>query len=359
MRIGVLLDPYGEGSPGGLGRFVHELTKALLEQSPENEFILYTKGDTQVSFEGTNWQARALHTKRIWLSAGRALDEGLDCYIFFTPVIPLFFHPKHSVVFAHDFAYMELSDRTFRQTVLAFFLKSLHRHSFRKATKIVAITEATKDVIVKHFGISPHKITVIYNGYVVSTVEPEPLPVPEHYVLFAGVLKERKNVLGIIRAFALFSKHYPNHKLLIAGKKEGEYYEVLKKTIQELGITESVVFLGYVSDAHLAYLYRHAESFVFPSFIEGFGMPVLEAMYAGLPVITSNTGALAEVSGDAALLVDPNNPDDIARAMQRLAEDTRLRDEYIQRGHTRVKEFSWHETARHLLEVITEVRDKT
>ena len=177
----------------------------------------------------------------------------------------------------------------------------------------------------------------------------KPLPVPENFFLFAGVLKERKNVLGIVRAFSLFHATHPNFFLVIAGKKEGAYYKSVVRLVAELGIDSHVRFMGYVSNEELAYLYAKATALVFPSLIEGFGMPVLEAMHAGLPVVTANTGSLAEVAGDAALLVDPRDPSDIAGALSSLAHDGALRDSLRARGYARAAQFSWEQSARKLL----------
>lgn len=355
MRIGLLLDPYGEGSPGGLGRFVFELAKTLIQNSPEDTFMLYTKEDTLPTFKTGNWKSKALNVKRIWLSAGRSLDATLDCYVFFTPIIPFFFRPARSIVFALDFAYMELPGGTLQQKLQTFFLKQLHGRSFARASHIVAITQATKDLVVKYFGISPDKISVIHLGYVVSTVTPEFLEVPEKYFLFAGVLKERKNVHGIVKAFAPFHKEHPEFRLLITGKKTGTYFESLQRLVRELGIADFVVFLGYVSDAQLAYLYQHAEAFVFPSLVEGFGMPVLEAMHAGVPVITSHRGALAEVAGDCALLVNPEDTGAITRGMQELANDPLLRQRLVTQGRERARLFTWEKAALKLHTVIYRV----
>ena len=166
------------------------------------------------------------------------------------------------------------------------------------------------------------------------------------------MLKARKNVLGVISAFAEFAANHSDYFLLIAGKKGGGYFAECEALVEKLNIGDKVQFVGYVTDGQLAALYRKAEALVFPSFIEGFGMPVLEAMSAGLPVITSNTGALAEVADDAALLVDPYNPADIARAMAEYADTPSLRDTYILKGRERVKSFSWSAGAEQFLRLI-------
>lgn len=357
MNIGLLLDPYGEKNPGGLGRSIGEITKALLAADQNNAYTVYVKNEPPAppAFSGNNWRLKALRCKNIFLQGARGMDRTLDAYVFLNPIIPLFFFPKKSIVVVHDFAYLELPNRSLKQKVSALLLYCAHALSLSKATRIVAVSEATKQSVIRHFGITPHKIQVIYNGFIASREEPAEMPVPEKFFLFAGVLKERKNVAGSIKAFALFTGGNATHKLLIAGKQDGVYAESLSRLAHELSVDTRVRFLGYVTNGELAYLYSKAEALVFPSFIEGFGMPVLEAMHAGLPVITSNTGALAEVAGDAALLVDPARPEDIATAMNRVVADPALRAELKEKGLHRAAEFSWDETARRLIAVIQEI----
>ncbi len=356
MRIGMLLNPYGEKSPGGLGRFVFEVTKHLLELDHQNSYTLYFKGKEvpRPALHGEHWTYAGLGSRLLWLTGAFGMDRTFDAYIFFTPIIPFFLRPKRSIVFALDFAYWRLRS-TWREELSARFLFFLHKRALRRADVIVAISEETKRDVIQLFGVPAERIRVVQLSYVPLGERKDPLPVPEQFFLFAGVLKERKNVAGIIRALALFAKANTTHELLIAGKQSGAYAVSLRQLARALGVEKRIRFVGYVPDAQLAYLYSKAQAFIFPSFIEGFGMPVLEAMHAGLPVITSDRGALAEVAGGAALLVDPKSPQEIATAMGRIARDADLRKELIQKGLARAGQFSWQKTAGEILEIIAEV----
>lgn len=356
MRIGMLLNPYGEKSPGGLGRSVFEMVQHLVALDRKNSYTLYVKdkAPTRPSFPGTNWVYCGLGSRLLWLTGAFGMDRKLDVYVFFTPIIPFFLRPKRSVVVAFDFAYWRMHT-PWRLDLSARVLLFLHRYALRRADAIIAISEETKQDVVRLCKVSPERISVVPLSYVPLGEEKKVLPVPEHYFLFAGVLKGRKNVAGVIRAFALFTKSNGTHQLLIAGKGGSAYALSLVQLAHELGIEKRVQFLGYVTDTELAYLYSKARALVFPSFIEGFGMPVLEAMYAGLPVITSNKGSLAEVAGDAALLVDPRSPQEIAAAMGRIAGDAGLRKELTRKGLVRAGQFSWQKTAGEILEIITDV----
>lgn len=352
----MLLNPYGEKSPGGLGRSIFEVAKNLIELDHQNSYTLYfkDKNASRPSFLGKHWTYTGLGSRLLWLTGAFGMDRTLDAYIFFTPIIPFFLRPKRSIVFALDFAYWSMRS-SWRGELSARMLFFLHKRALRQADAIVAISEETKQSVIELFGIPAERIRVVSFSYMPLGEKKEALLVPDSFFLFAGVLKERKNVAGIIRAFSLFARSDTRYELLIAGKQSGEYAESLRLVARELGIEKRVRFVGYVTDAELAYLYSKARALVFPSFIEGFGMPVLEAMHAGLPVITSNHGALAEVAGDAALLVDPSHPEDIAAAMSRIATDTVLCKELREKGLVRAGQFSWQKTAKEILEVITNV----
>jgi glycosyltransferase involved in cell wall biosynthesis len=353
MNIALILDPYGEKTPGGLGRAIFEMAKSIIESDPTHSYTVYVKQAPQTPPNiGGKWQLKRLEMRSLFFSIPRMLSRRHDIYLFLNPIVPLFFFPKKSIVVVHDFAYLEIGGRTIQEKFKTGALYLAHWLSLHKATKIVAVSHAAKESTIQYFGVDQKKIQVIYNGFIASESASEAIDVPNHFFLFAGVLKERKNVHGIIRAFAEFQKNHKDFFLVIAGKCEGTYAEAAVALAKKLGIAEQVKFVGYVTDAQLAYLYTKAVALVFPSFIEGFGMPILEAMDKGLPVITSNTGALAEVAGDAALLVNPHNPDTIAAAMMRIASDPQLKAALIERGNERARQFSWEKTAQQFHRVI-------
>lgn len=358
MNIGLIVDPYGEKQPSGLGRSIFEIAKAVIVAGTDHIFTVFVKRRPieNPDFLGSNWTLKSLKSTYMLLTGARYIDRTLDVYIFFTPIIPLFWRPKRSIVFAMDFAYLETASSSVSEYIHKKFLYYAHRRALRLASIVVAISHQTAQSVVAHFGIPEEKMRVIHIGYLSPSNIQKPLSVPDRYFLFAGVLKERKNVVGIIRAFALFRKSgMDDFYLLLSGKCSGTYYESLVALVEEFDLNERIRFLGYVSDEELSYLYRKATALVFPSFIEGFGMPILEAMHVGLPVITSSTGALAEVAGGAALLVDPARPEDIAIAMARIAIDKVLHQELKEKGLLRAVQFSWKKTAREILEVLAQM----
>ena len=349
MKIGIVLHPYGEEKPAGLGRAIFEITRGLIEFDSKNEYVVFLRKRPKIplGFKGQNWRIKIGDPKFFWLD--RALrGENLDVCIFNTPIISFFVKPKKSIVIAYDFAYDNFSPD--------YLLKLYHRFSLKAADLIISISEATKKEIVSLFRIPCEKIMVIYLGYdKICGFQPYPPPgLPEKFFLFVGAIKERKNVYGIVKAFSsLKSEKRVEPKLVLAGHGKGQYYEKIIRFVKENGLSEKVIFLGQVSDGELSYLYRRAEALVYPSFIEGFGLPILEAMSCGLPVITSTVSSLPEVAGGAALLVDPYDTEAIAEAMVQIIGDPVLRERLIAAGYKQAEKFSWEKTAAELLYLIS------
>jgi glycosyltransferase involved in cell wall biosynthesis len=175
------------------------------------------------------------------------------------------------------------------------------------------------------------------------------------FVLYAGNIKPHKNLERLIEAFHILRRHDAEHvKLLIIGDEISKY-ATLRRAVHRHKLHKHVRFFGFVPDRTLAVLYRLARVFVFPSLYEGFGLPPLEAMASGTPVVTSNVSSLPEVVGDAALLIDPYSPDAIADAMRRVLCDDTLRDDLRRRGLIRAREFSWERSVQRVREIYREV----
>ena len=348
MRIGIVLHPYGEDKPAGLGRAIFEITRNLIALDQKNEYVVFLRRrpKTLPQFSGNNWKLKIADYKYFWLD--RALwGEDLDVCIFNTPITSFFIRPKKSIVIVYDFAYDDFGPNK--------MLKLYHRFSLKAADLIISISEATKKEAIRLFGLPEEKIKVVYLGFEkVCEFFPPPTPkLPEKYFLFVGVIKERKNVHGVVEAFYKFKKATSApHKLIVAGWGKGKYFERVKSLIKDNNIILDTETRG----ERLSHLYKNAEALLFPSFVEGFGFPVLEAMSCGIPVITSNQSSLPEVAGEAALLVDPNNTDEMAEAMRKIAENPSLRPEIIRKGFEQIKKFSWQKTAKGYVDIIDKLR---
>lgn len=240
-------------------------------------------------------------------------------------------------------------------------LNALLKKGLKSATRIICVSRNTRDLTAERFGLDLSRMHVVYNG-----VSPQYQPqdrelaraamaerhgLKQPYFLYLGKLESRKNILRILQAFDRFRHEAKDPVQLVLAGKRTPMSQGIDETIQELGLAPHVVEMGYVPDADLPLLYSAARAFVFPSLWEGFGIPVIEAMACATPVITSNISALPEVAGDAALLVDPYQVDDIADAMLQLWRDDALHQRLADRGPLQARRFSWDETARQTLAV--------
>jgi glycosyltransferase involved in cell wall biosynthesis len=245
------------------------------------------------------------------------------------------------------------------------YAKGMMRMAARRARRILTVSHASKDDILRYLKVPAAKVEVIYNALDERLATPPPeaeiTRVRERYqlrssfVLYAGNIKPHKNVDRLIEAFALLRKgRRDDLKLLIIGDEISKYPN-LRRLVHRYQLHQHVRFFGFVPDETLAVLYRLAAVFVFPSLFEGFGLPPLEAMASGTPVVTSNVSSLPEVVGDAALLIDPMNAGAIAEAMRRVLDEPALRADLIRRGCQRVKAFSWERSVARVCDVYAEV----
>ncbi len=237
------------------------------------------------------------------------------------------------------------------------------RDSLRRADRAIAISESTKRDLVHYFGVQSDQVRVIYCG-----VDPIFTPardsvdirakyaLPEKFLLFLGTIEPRKNIARLIRAFALAKREAKlPHRLIMVGAYGWKYAEV-NRAATAAGVAADVIFVGYAPQEEIAQWYRAADLFVYPSLYEGFGMPPLEAMACGTPVVTSNASSLPEVVGDAALMVPPEDERALADAIIRAVTDRTLREAMAARGIAQARKFSWahaaHETAALYREVL-------
>jgi len=277
-----------------------------------------------------------------------------DIDIFFSPAhyLPRFC-PVPSIVTIHDLSYLYFPEDFLKKDL--FQLKNWTEYSLKQAKKIIAVSKTTKKDILKSYKIPADKVEVVYNGGVRKHIE-YPLWKDEEtkknpYILYVGTLQPRKNIITLIKAFEKLKKLYPELKLTIAGKK-GWLYDKIFDLVTELGLEADVYFTDYVTDNQLVYLYKNAFSFVMPSFYEGFGIPILEAMSYGCPVVASYSSSLPEVGADSCLYFDPKNPLDLIDKIKMLKDSPKLRNELIKKGKIRIKDFSWEKCGEQTLEII-------
>jgi glycosyltransferase involved in cell wall biosynthesis len=354
----------------GIGTYVRNLLRHLARIDQRTEYVLLCRpADADMGRQlGENFRTvperAGPYTIREQLSVPLDLRrEGID--LFHAPhyVLPPL-TPCKSVVTIHDCIHLRFPQYLPNKFAYAYARASLWVATHR-SSRVLTVSEASKRDILRYFRIPEEKIDVIYNAideqFGERPADEEIHRVRERYqlydpfVLYAGNIKPHKNLERLIEGFHTLRKNGFEHvKLLIIGDEISKY-ATLRRAVHRHKLHHHVRFLGFVSDKTLACLYRLAGVFVFPSLYEGFGLPPLEAMASGTPVITSNVSSLPEVVGDAAVLIDPYEPDAIFDAMRRVLTDPDLARTLRTKGLARVAEFSWDRSVRRVHQIYEEV----
>jgi len=359
----------------GVGTYIQNLVQALARLGGEEEYVLVARpGQTQnfgslpANFRFETYP-RDFDAPRSHVSFQFLLRRlGLDLFHMPHRWVP-YFMPVTYVATLHDlnnilFPADDASPTAER--VKRYFLA----HGLKNAARVMAVSEATKLDGVTRLGLSADNIEVIPDAvdeHVAQRVHPEErertlarYQINDPFLLYAGRIQVHKNVPRLIEAFAVVKAELENHpkyrnlRLIIIGD-ELNTTPAVRHSVQRSGIQQSVRFLGFVPVDTLRVFYDEATAFLFPSLYEGFGLPPLEAMAHGAPVVTSNVSALPETVGNAAVLVNPENVFDIARGMRQVLLDEEFREELRERGYKQVQRFSWDVSARRVLEVYRQV----
>lgn len=362
MRIAVNTRLLLKGKLEGIGWFTYQTLERMVRQHPEHEFFFFFDRpyDPQFVF-APNVTPVVVHPQA---------RHPILFYIWFEWSLPLLLRKYKIDLFLSTDGYMSLStkvptclvihDLAFEHYPEHFVMshKLYWRHYSplfaKKARRIATVSTFSKEDISTHYGISPDQIDVVYNG---AHDEYKPLNIDERkavqqkyadgceYFVFAGALHPRKNIVNLLKAFVIFKKRQPtNMKLLIVGRPAWKYEEV-DEMKQTMPYRKEVKWVGYMNVDELSKVIGGAYALVYASLFEGFGIPILEAMQCNVPAIVSNTSSMPEVAGDAALLVDPTSPEDIANKMHILYKDEALRAKLIVNAKEQVKKFNWQSSA--------------
>lgn len=337
MRIGIDASRAFEAQKTGTESYSYELITHLLAlpEAKEHEWILYTK--------------KNIPLPRLWTQLGLAYKtwtDGLDVLWIPAHTLPVLRNPKvKTVVTIHGIEYEWLP--AYENLLQRWYLPLSTKFACWAADKLIAVSQFTKNQLIERLGANPKKISVIYEGS--NFFEPKrSTKVGERYILFIGTVQPRKNLKRLIQAFSSLKSQFPSLKLIIAGKLGWNYQEVL-----EAAKNKNVEITGFVSEERRNQLLKGALAYVQSSITEGFGLPVLEAMNAGVPVVSSRGGALAEIVGNAGLLFDPLDVQDISHKLSLVIHSHKLREELIAKGLKRVRNFSWEKAARQTYNILT------
>ena len=260
----------------------------------------------------------------------------------------IFLKPCKLVSTIHDLAEFVVPEKYSRMR--AFIRRCIVRNQIKKSDHIITVSQYSKNDICSRFGVEKEKVTVVYN----SVEEPKinELQEPDDYILYVSEIERAKNLRTLIRSYVLLpGKIKSKYKLFVVGKK-GNDYENVVQLIKDNEIEDRVHFFGFVSDDELKELYSKAYCFVFPSLFEGFGLPVLEAMAKGTPVICSNSSSIPEVGGSAVLTFDPLDENELMNQIVKLINDNSLRESMIFNGLERAKLFNKTNAARNTLRIL-------
>jgi glycosyltransferase involved in cell wall biosynthesis len=349
---------------GGIPQYTRNLIHALASIDQENAYLIFQRrADHRTLISQQNFRRVSLWTpshhplEQYLLSLELLTQSNIDV-IHWTDFIPPFRYRRPNVITVHDLHFLLYPHFLTRDSARYY---GLIDRAVRRANHIIAVSEATKQDLVRLTGTPNNKITVIYEAAESIYFPIHDQKALEHikaqyhlsdqYILFVGTIEPRKNLKTLVQAFDILLKNYkPQVNLAIVGKP-GWLYEDVYQLVEELSLQDCVKFLGHVPTADLPLLYNAAQMLILPSFYEGFGLPPLEAMSCGIPVIVSDTSAMPEVVGDAALRVDPEDTEGFAVAMWRFLSDQDLRADMIAKGTKRAKSFSWTRAAQETSEI--------
>jgi len=363
----------------GVGTYIRNVVRTLARLDRDSKYFLIGSpdrvaecGDLPPNFHAVNL-AGGDNTVKGNLDF-RAIVRRLNCDVVHIP--HLFWLPRGLscpyVLTVHD-----LLEHMYGSRNASSLRRSMHyyltRRVLRRAARVIAVSQFTRNEIEKLLAIPDARIEVVYNAiderflYGHATQADRDLIAQRYlvnhpFILYAGAIRPHKNVVRIIEAFSALKSElqkenlYPDIKLIIIGDDLSSHPR-LRRTVVRSGVQNDVRFLGFVPIEVLRIFYDVAKVFVFPSLYEGFGLPPLEAMAHGTPVVTSNTSSLPEVAGNAALLVNPENVFEIRRGLQRVLLDSALRDRMKLRGYEQAKKFSWTTSVSRILEIYREVAE--
>lgn len=369
MKIGVNTRLFLKGKLEGIGWFAHETLKRIVNDHPEHEFFFFFDREYDPEFvfapnvTPVVLHPQARHPILFYLWCEWAIPHALKKY-----KIDVFLSPDNygslrtkvpTCLVIHDLAF-EHFPKLIKGIHLRHYKYYLPRFA-RKATRIATVSTFTKEDIATRYHIPEDKIDVVYNG---AHEAYKPLPyearqaVKDKYTdgneffLFTGALHPRKNVINLLKAFVKFKrKQRSPMKLVIVGRLAW-MAEDIKEAKERMPYKEDVIWLGYQEVEELAAITASAYAMVYPSLFEGFGIPILEALTCNVPVIASNTSSMPEVTGEAGLLVDPTDVNDIAHAMERIYKDETLRQKLIRNAAQQSALFSWDLSAEKLWQSI-------
>ena len=367
MRIGMDIRELEKDKMTGIGRYLLNFLSYVSKYDKENEYILFGNQKTLCPISGINITLKIMSEfNRIYwdqiLLAKQLYKENID--IFFSPnhKFPIF-SPIKSIITVHDLYPFLIND--FDPLPKILLMPYYYKFMFHNADFIITVSEYTKKMMLEQSNLDSNKIKVIYNcvGEEFKILEKKEClkklvrlyGIDKDFILYVGNLKPHKNLKRLIEAYYLLSPNLRSKFELVIIAKKDTFFPALYKMVKDNNLEKDVIFTDFVRDDELAYFYNAATAYISVSLHEGFGLPFVEAMACGTPVISANVSASPEIVGDAAILLDPLDIKQISRAMQMMLTDEQLRKELSKKGLERAKIFSVKSSSEQLLRIFKEL----
>jgi len=380
MQIGIDIRCLMQPNYSGVAEYTFNLLKNIFDIDHRNQYLLFYNARQNVAsnlpqfnypnvkFAGFNYPNKLFNLSLRALKYPK-IDKLLgDVDVFFMPNLNFASCSKKSrkIMTVHDLSF-EISPHFFSKKRSLWHKIINPRRLISDCDKIIAVSQNTKNDLINLYAVPEAKIKVIYSGVdsqfyrKLDKTSPDfkqikqKFQLPKNFIFFLGTLEPRKNVESIIEAFDILKNNHPdleNLNLIITGEK-GWHYQDIFCLINKSPWQKQIKCLGYVSAEEKVCLYNSAELFVFPSYYEGFGLPVLEAQACGLPVIAGLNSSFPEILGDSALLTAPDNLTELSQAIYRILSETEFKQNMINKGFKNVQSFSWEKTAQKTLEIFT------
>ena len=363
MNIGLDVSPIAERNWTGVGNYIINIVSNISKIDKENKYYLcYRFSHIKNKAKILKISQNNFRTKIIQEPLNFIFQLKIDIFHGMADRMPWSYRARN-IVTIHDIGAAILEDN-YASNHFKDMMKKRYENILQKkpANIVITVSEFTKKEIVKHYSYPEDKIRVIYHGIRnIFTPKSEDnisltkdkYGINTDYFIYVGSINIRKNIKRVIEAFKILTEKNKTITLVLAGDLSYGHEEILEK-INKLNIGERVKIIGYLKNEELASLYSGAMALVFPSLYEGFGLPVIEAMACGTPVLTSNISSMPEIAGNAACLVNPEDVSDIAGNLINLAEDKNLRKALSEKGWERAKYFSWEKAAKDTLKVYSE-----
>jgi len=368
-RIGIDARVLQDPKPSGIPAYAFNVIKEMIKIEPNNKYIIFFNSFRKIEkniphFEGDNIEVKIYHWPNKFLEwfwkliPYPKIDRVLDVDVFFSPHfinIPLSKNVM-KIVTIHDLSFIK-NKRYFPWKKNLWHWQMNPRVACKNFDKIITVSDATKKDVINLYGIEKNKVTTIHNGtrkiYDFYEGQNESAVLKKlglenkKYLLFLATLEPRKNVEGIIDAFAAINNQIPQYKLVIAGKKGWLFKNIFAK-VKRYGLQEKIVFTDFVDEEEKHILFKNSLTFIFPSFCEGFGLPIIEAKNYSIPIITSCVSSMPEIIKDAAILINPHNISDLSKAILKISKNNSLK--YILKSKmTNINETTWRECASQTL----------